>query len=207
MIGATGISCRDLCLAIESNSFVIVKEYLSRGGDPNVNFHCEPPKVGEFVIVRRKDFKPIHLAAVKCFRVVSSDNEGSWSSALNVVDAFVAAGGRMDAMSGFVLRKSTDLTGRGCPHIDHSPLALSLLLKKELKLISSCETVRRRLDRLMEKLLAASLDMHDTVPISLSVVNTYKTLLLSQNYSDITFICRDGNAFPAHKGILAAASP
>jgi hypothetical protein len=61
----------------------------------------------------------------------------------------------------------------------------------------------------MEKLLPdASLDsMHDAVPISLLVVNTYKTLLLSQDYSDITFICRDGIAFPAHKGILAAASP
>jgi hypothetical protein len=60
MIVATGVSCRDLCLAIESNSFVIVATKgvpFSRGGDPNVNVQGETPtctSVGEFVIVRKK---------------------------------------------------------------------------------------------------------------------------------------------------------
>ncbi len=55
MIVATGVSCRDLCLAIESNSFVIV----ATKGVPfsRVNVQGETPtctSVGEFVIVRKK---------------------------------------------------------------------------------------------------------------------------------------------------------
>ncbi len=46
MIVATGVSCRDLCLAIESNSFVIVATKgvpFSRREDPNVNVQGETP--------------------------------------------------------------------------------------------------------------------------------------------------------------------
>jgi hypothetical protein len=39
------------------------------------------------------------------------------------------------------------------------------------------------------------------------VANTYKNLLLSSNQSDIQFVCSDGEILPAHKIILAAASP
>ena len=46
-----------------------------------------------------------------------------------------------------------------------------------------------------------------TVTIPQSVANTYKNLLLSSNQSDIQFVCSDGEILPAHKIILAAASP
>jgi hypothetical protein len=38
-------------------------------------------------------------------------------------------------------------------------------------------------------------------------LKTYKSLLFSQDQSDVKFVCRDGVEIPAHKAILAAASP
>jgi len=209
MINSCRISCRDLCLAIDSNSAGVVKEYLSRGGDPNVIVACETPIIDEYAIVRRKGFKPIHLAVVNCFRIVAVEDDGAWENAVSLVESLMEAGARLDAATSFVLRTCSDLSRGGGTRTDYTPLALALLLKKELNLCSGKSLIR--LDVLLEKLLPSPNEavqrLHTTVMVPESLVATYKKLLFSPDQSDIKFVCSDGEVFPAHKAILAATSP
>ena len=47
----------------------------------------------------------------------------------------------------------------------------------------------------------------ETAAVLKSVANTYKSMLFSDDFSDVVFQCSDGVSVPAHKNILAASSP
>jgi hypothetical protein len=46
-----------------------------------------------------------------------------------------------------------------------------------------------------------------TTPVLQSVASCYRSMLFSEDFSDVTFQCSDGVSIPAHKLILAASSP
>ena len=53
----------------------------------------------------------------------------------------------------------------------------------------------------------SSLSSLKTTAVLTSVANQYKTMLFSDEFSDVVFQCSDGVSVPAHKMILAASSP
>lgn len=212
MTATCGISVRDFCLGIETNSVGVVKAYLSIGGDPNVPVDGDTPIVGDCAIVRRKSFMPLHLAVVNCYRLVEMDNDDSWRIAIAIIDHLLKAGANLDATTSFVLREAADLTRGGRSRTDYTPLSLALLLKKELKLMEGARhpLTSTRLDQLLEILLptpkATIQKLLTSASLPQSVATTYKKLLFSPEQSDLTFLCSDGEEITAHKAVLAASS-
>lgn len=47
----------------------------------------------------------------------------------------------------------------------------------------------------------------DTVSVARPVAASYKEMLLSEKFSDVSFVCPDGETIPSHRNILAASSP
>ena len=96
-----------------------------------------------------------------------------------------------------------------------TPLGFALWLteQKELKLKLEHAPTRAKVDTLMAKLLPKTLTegvvetSNTKVSVPVSVLETYKTLLNSQKSSDFQFVCNDGMSLPAHRAVLAAASP
>lgn len=90
----------------------------------------------------------------------------------------------------------------------NQPIHLAMFLKK----YQDCNS-NECMDKVI-RLLQQKVNRETENPVSLktaavleSVANTYKSMLFSEDFSDVTFQCSDGVSIPAHKNILAASSP
>jgi hypothetical protein len=201
------ITTNDLKIAIETNLTGIVKSYLSSGGNPNANIWI-PDKfpIDEHLVLAEPSssctISAIHVSTFSCIRIVKKGTWEEWEHAIDILDLLIAAGANVN------------LQVRVAGHGHVSPLSLTLLVIEKLNRTNNTYAIQRDgLVLLTEKLMPSpsALLFPKSIPtvtmIPQSVANTYKNLLLSSNQSDIQFVCSDGEILPAHKIILAAASP
>jgi hypothetical protein len=148
---------------------------------------------------------PIHVSTLSCLCIVKKGTWEEWKGAIDILDLLIAAGANVN------LHVHVKHKLLGNSHV--SPLSLTLMVMEKLNRMNGTNEIQRNaLKLLTEKLMSSPSALLfpksiPTVTIPQSVANTYKNLLLSSNQSDIQFVCSDGEILPAHKIILAAASP
>mmetsp|Transcript_15680 Transcript_15680/g.25776 ORF Transcript_15680/g.25776 Transcript_15680/m.25776 type:complete len:403 (+) Transcript_15680:138-1346(+) len=99
----------------------------------------------------------------------------------------------------------------------NQPIHLAIFLKKyeiegsneymdkAVQLIQRQDAWKKAIE--LEKKAKAKPTSLETTAVLKCVANTYNSMLFSENFSDVAFLCSDGVSVPAHKFILAASSP
>lgn len=208
------ITPSDLQIAIESNFPGIVKSYLSSGGDPNAKIHHFDSLRIESLILSPSSrgyddhfIHPICVSLVSCLRTTAIGN--GYKVAFSILELLIEAGATLNSTPCLEVREH-GATSPSASLRNVTPLSLALFLTKRLNLSMTDHIAQERMTYLMEKLAPATESMLKTIPTTTvlqSVVNTYKKILLSSDQSDIKFVCEDGVILPAHKAVLAGASP
>ena len=210
-------SAADLYDAICADSLKLVKSYLEAGVDPNASLAGIVPCMEDIdvdslphhlILARNtRDGLPptlLHVAVIYCHQNFHTSIDGDEDCpALQMVDQLLAKGADTGAAS-----SALTLEGKSTCS-DKTPIGLAVFLKKELRY--NYKSAREILDKVILKLEDASVNAGQrqpaTVPVLKSVAKAYKKLLLSWKFSDVKFVCPDGQVLPAHRCILAAASP
>ena len=131
--------------------------------------------------------------------------------ALKVIATLLDSGALVDKACGDVLILNTVyydwiLFSKECP--ESLPVHLALFLKKHEDNGSN-----KYMDIAINLLQDASKKTKEqpssfkTTTVLKSVANRYKSMLFSEDFSDVVFQCSDGVSVPAHKMILAFSSP
>lgn len=212
------VSAENLLFEAIKNSWIgVVQKFLDNGGDPNLSISTKSLEFGQFRIMCQEgqSFKPLHAAISKFCRRMDHDGEDS----LKIIDILLEKGASLSSQASFTVVRLGGYSYSG-PHEtyrDYTPLDFCFWLteQKELKLKSEHTGTRVQVDSLIAKLVNVSngsttttaTTNSSTVSMPRSVIATYKKLLLDSDYSDVTFVCENGEEIHAHKAILATASP
>ncbi len=171
---------------------------------------------------------PLHIAIVSLYKAASrivydysSKHDYSSMQCLEVIQILLHYGADWKlGCKGLLILHLEDYKWISFPEYPgHSgrnqPIHLAMFLKKyqdhysneymdkAIRLIQA--KVNRQIEK--EKEGQGKLSSLKTVAVLKSVANTYKSMLFSEDFSDVTFQCSDGVSIPAHKNILAASSP
>lgn len=156
-------------------------------------------------------FFPLHVAVVALYheatKVVSSDY--GLSKATETIGILLARGARWYSGCGplFILNvRNYNWVCFSADFPENGPIQLAMFLKRYEEWGSN-----KHMDNAIKLLQNASKSKQptslNTEPVLKSVANCYKNMLFSSDFSDVTFNCSDGVCVPAHKVILASASP
>jgi hypothetical protein len=200
-------TANDLYEAILTNSVTAVNHYLKAGGvDPNQSPVLKDARDAQdgqtyFVVSDGPNYRisPLHVAVLICWFV---DRQSS----LAIVGALLDAGA--DA----TLKTENIHISNGLAWVELAPVApleLAVFVKKfapgrRFEVLDSA--IKKIVQRAEAKALHAT-PASQMKPVPVSVVKTWSDLLLSEDFSDVQFVCEDGTVLHAHKAILAAASP
>lgn len=162
----------------------------------------------------------LHLAVINCYHMGASSSysdKGKRKDALAIIRSLLRSGADPSALApnmvvcnitGFSetgTQISTGTSGTGTDSLD-----LASFLKKHGDKIRGSEQASM-MDSVIHELVSASsaASSHSilTVPVPKSALTLWEKLCLSEDFSDVKFICEDGTIFPSHRSILAAASP
>lgn len=222
----------DLCDAILGNSACLVELCLKdENKDPNAR-----PKLTlledvlkdadgkvedtERILGENADYScaPIHVAVVNAYHNSRMDGIASKQrdGALKIVDLLLEAGADVSTSCNNVLFCNIGDLNISSPCAPLDPISLTLSLKKVKASVSSSNTIHSdecadMMDQVLLRLVKArkAQKRHKTPTVTMSamVASTYRDLCLSKQYSDVQIECKDGVELPAHRNVLAAASP
>jgi len=172
--------------------------------------------IGEIVALSRSPgassmIYPIHLAVATLYSEAAKGYSNSYgiNRALDTITILLDNGakwwqGCCDVLIYCGVRWDWVLFSENYP--ENQAIHLALLLKK----YEQCGS-NKFMDKAIKLLQEASEEVKSpslkTAAILESVAYTYKSMLFSEDFSDVVFQCSDGVSVPAHKFILAASSP
>ncbi len=160
---------------------------------------------------------PIHLAIITLFKAIDKyDNKSKDQSLQTIRILFRNGADWKSGCNGILILNLTKYNWLCFPdHAERSqPMHLALYLKKYLDGSDArkMDEVIKLIQKYMKKEIEEKATAHakpaslETAVVLKSVANTYKGILFSEDFSDVTFECSDGVSVPAHKMILAASS-
>lgn len=219
----------DLCDAILGNSaclveFCLTTEHKNPNYRPKLALFDEVMKSpeglvdeSERILGETHDYvcAPLHVAVVNCYHHGRMDGiaQRQRGGALKILDLLLAAGADAGATCNRVLFCNVGDLNISSPGAPLDPIALTLSLKKVKQSSIHADECMDMMDEVMERLVVARALQRrppNTIPetsIPSLVASTYKDLVLSPQYSDVTVVCLDGVELPAHCNVLAVASP
>lgn len=156
---------------------------------------------------------PLHVAVVRLYHVAAKarSDEYGLNQALKIIDILLDSGALWWKGCGEVLVLNTrDYISVSFREEwpENQALHLAMFLKNHERFRSNYY-----MDVAIKKLQDASTKAKKqpsslkTTTVLKSVSNQYKSMLFSEDFSDVVFQCSDGVSVPAHKMILAASSP
>lgn len=234
-MAAPSSTAKDLYNAILSNKEALVKSCLESGTVPGVNLGAVIPTLHGVlfppnckILLRNRSEadapSPLHVAVVNCYHSVQTPE--SCLQAVRIVSQLAKAGADPTIeTNNFTLGYTPAHVHDNCyPLNSVTPLGLAYFLKKLLGSTSKDDRRRRKVLEAASMILKRherSWSLQGRInfekafygytkptkgPVPESVVTSWKNLLFSEEFSDITFQCPDGTAFHAHKNVLAATS-
>ena len=218
----------DLCDAILGNSaclveFCLKEENKDPNGRPKLSLLEEVLKDAdgkveetERILGENQDFAcaPIHVAVVNAYHNGRMDGIAAKqrAAALKIIDLLLDAGADVSTSCNNVLFCNIGDLNISSPCAPLDPISLTLSLKK-VKSSSSfhVDECVDMMDEVLIRLVAARKAQKrrptPTVTMTALVANTYRDLCLSKHFSDVIIECKDGVDLPAHRNVLAVASP
>jgi len=227
-------STKQFADAILSNKLALVASLLDAGAKANgVIDHGDTDSLHEQA-VRDGDFSdhvkfafinhcticrvfPLHLAIVNLYH--SSKSEGQSWRALKILDVLLSRGAE-DCFSCSDNLMLCNIEGfRSRPFNTHSAntaVDLALFLKNhpirdyEDATRALLKTGIKKIQRAMAKkgiTESVAKTQIKTTPIMSEIAKAWSSILFSEKFSDIAFLCSDGESVPAHRNVLAASSP
>lgn len=221
-------SPKQLHNAILSNSAALVEKYLEAGVDPNLDLAPVVPALASLKYTD-SDGKETIPKEVKVANAYSSRHSAPCALHLAVINAYHSYDGA-DTRSGAYkillsllkcganpLQKAQNMClcnieGYLYNHVQEpvTPCDLAVFLKQFLSSVFRVQHAQV-LDKVIEILSShaetAGYANIPTSPVPKVVINTWKKLLFSSEFSDVKFVSEDGTTLHAHKAVLAAASP
>ena len=226
----------DIVDAIVSSSPDSVKALIDQGYKINTPLHHystynfntsnvsdDEPKTEEIVALdtinngaRSSVAYPLHIAIVSLYKAASRIcDDYSTGQCLEIVRILLSNGADWKlGCKGLLILNLRDYDWVCFPEHPgrNQPIHLAIFLKKYQDNYSN-EYMDRAIRLLQQKVNReieneqGKLTSLKTAAVLESVANTYKSMLFSEDFSDVTFQCSDGVSIPAHKNILAASSP
>lgn len=216
--------------AIITNSTSVVKSYLQDGADPNENLVAAVPLLSSFQrqnqenqivsvfvpenikLVKAENSSyifPLHVALLNCFHSINSNSgpasrEDNGMEILNLLLQY-GADPKLECFSEVCVTNIAPYTIKTIPSFC-APVEFAVFLKAHC-LPRFKEECFRALDKAISAMSAITI--HSEVPrrlVPLSTLEGWKSMCLSDTFSDITFVCPDGTTLPAHRAVLAATS-
>ncbi|CAB9517333.1 POZ domain-containing protein 9 [Seminavis robusta] len=154
---------------------------------------------------------PLHLAIVNLYHSVKKTY--LYESALEILDLLLAHGANTSECCSCLVLCNIERYNYHPFESDaqsYTALDLALFFKKhpnsffEAQTHSAMESGIKRIQKKAKKSPTAPIK---TVPVVAEVAAAWKSLLCSEEFSDICFQCSDGVSLPAHRIVLAAVSP
>ncbi|KAK1737310.1 BTB/POZ domain-containing protein [Skeletonema marinoi] len=224
---------RDIVDAITSSSPERLKSLIDQGHDVNTplftdsiysfNANSEDEPLKEEVVALDTSIAdpvayPLHLAIVSLYQsaVKAVGNYYSTDQAYETIRVLLRNGADWKlGCTGLSIINTCQYEWisflEGAPR--NQPIHLALFLKKyeygksNRYMDSAITLIESARKKEIEKIAKAKPTSLKTTAVLESVANTYKSMLFSEDFSDVTFQCSDGVSIPAHKIILAASSP
>jgi len=156
---------------------------------------------------------PLHIAIVCLYHSAIKYPYPSTEKALRIIEILLKNGARWDNGCGDVVTLNAEgykwvLFRANYPN--NLALHLAMYLKKHLGSNGSHKLMDKGIKLLQDASIKDKKTKENTkpktTPVLEGVVTSYKSMLFSDDFSDITFLCSDGVSIPAHKCILAASS-
>ena len=210
--------------AIISNSLEIVRDLLQSGADANAKLSVPalddvkddeaktiPKHIWFASSSPRSRLSPLHVAILNCYhegKVLSLKDKG-FPNAIGILHALIDHGADVENaarsvhvcnISGWMHHQVEDGT---------SPCDFALFLKQNPDSTWRSEQ-GSALDHVIAKLQEAKRAAGHVKPklvlVPETVLETWRSLLFAEEFSDVAFVCEDGTVLPAHKNVLAASS-
>jgi hypothetical protein len=225
----------ELYEAVTSNSLDFVQSCLKAGADPSsvigyptiplleqfkdddLDEYEAPAHVNFCLSSRNGHMSVLHLAVVNLYHRFNEARERD--QALQILNSLLAHGANTEIQShSLVMLHLKDKSSRGSLEEFKTEKNRAIDLVAFLKRFPdqyyprTDEHLLRVLDDAIRVLLKAARQQNRTItsertePVLKSTIRTYERMLFSENYSDVTFECSDGEKVPAHQVVLAAAS-
>jgi hypothetical protein len=211
--------------AILANAEGLVASYLDAGADPNQL--TKWPTLGEVMIgdtvsndvfiAKRHSFPDyltgitsVHVAVVNIYHNHKDSDKPQRLSSIKILKKLLEHGAEADVTmnSNCCLCNIRGFNWKQLPRM-FTPIDLAVFLK----LYKSPYDIQGRaciaLDLAIQLIGEALADATVKVPhvsVAKSVVDMLKTMVLSDEFSDVRFECKDGTSLPAHKCVLSSAS-
>ncbi|CAB9522677.1 Kelch-like protein 21 [Seminavis robusta] len=154
---------------------------------------------------------PLHLAVVNLYHSVKE--RALYDSALRILDLLLTRGADTSKCSKWLIL--CNISGwNWSPFVSdaksYTPLDLALFFKRHPICVYKAEThavMEAAIKWIQKKAKKSPTAPIKTVPVVAEVAAAWKSLLCSEEFSDVSFQCSDGVSLPSHRNILAAASP
>ena len=224
---------RDIADAIITSSPEGLQTLIDQGYDINCplsiesiySFNCNTvsddfqPSAEEIVALdtsTESNVYPVHLAIISLFKASINFDSHSRSQSLETIRILLRNGADWKLRCAGVMILNLDkYKWVHFPQDDDrdQPMHLAMHLKKYGKGSTSeyldrvIKTIRKVMKEEVENRAKAKPASLKTTAVLESVANSYKNILFSEDFSDVTFECSDGVSVPAHKIVLAASSP
>ena len=161
---------------------------------------------------------PIHLAIITLFKAIVNFDSISRDQSLQTICMLFRNGADWKSeCNGIMILNMKKFKWLSFPEnvARNQPMHLAMFLKKYLdgcngtKIDEVIDIIQKVAKKEIDKRAIANAKPTSlkTTKVLKSVANTYKGILFSEDFSDVTFECSDGVSVPAHKNILAASSP
>lgn len=159
---------------------------------------------------------PIHLAIITLFNAIANNKTDNVKiQSLETIRILFRNGADWKSGCNGILILNLKKIYKWVSFPEHpernQPMHLAIYLKKYLYNVDMLDEVIRLIQAVakveIENRASAKPTSLETAAVLKSVANTYKGILFSEDFSDLTFECSDGVSVPAHKMILAASSP
>eukprot|EP00547_Thalassionema_nitzschioides_P012104 CAMPEP_0194255714 /NCGR_PEP_ID=MMETSP0158-20130606/35104_1 /TAXON_ID=33649 /ORGANISM="Thalassionema nitzschioides, Strain L26-B" /LENGTH=364 /DNA_ID=CAMNT_0038994163 /DNA_START=20 /DNA_END=1111 /DNA_ORIENTATION=+ len=213
----------DLHEAVLANSYPVVQWYLDQGADPNTSPYLAPISV--ITSASQEKYRDLHRVLGRVFRgrqdgqiqplVVAACNAyhqaGSGrEDAFKIIRALLRAGANVDATCNGVVFCKVGTHASITISVPKTAVKIALFLKRFPK-----KDMEEECYNTMDAVATLIIQHNNTkdktkgkqaVPIQSNTISTWRRLLTSKDYSDLSFVCPDGKV-EAHKCVLTAAAP